>query len=54
MRKSYSIEELNLDQWVLGINVEIDVDHDVENYDQAKDDDIWADALHLSDNIDRC
>ena len=46
------VKELYLDQWILWVNVEVDVDHNVKDNHQAEDDDIWADALHFPDHVD--
>ena len=40
MRESDRVEELDLYQWVLGVNVEVDVHHDIENDDKTEYDDI--------------
>ena len=40
MREGDRVEELDLYQWVLGVNVEVDVHHDVEDYDKTEYDDI--------------
>ena len=36
MRECYRVEELNLYERVLWVNIEVDVHHDVEYDDQAK------------------
>ena len=40
VREGDRVEELDLYQWVLGVNVEVDVHHDVEDDDQTEYDDI--------------
>ena len=52
MRESDRVEELDLYQWVLGVNVEVDVHHDIENDDKTEYDDIWTDTLHFTDHED--
>ncbi len=52
MRKSDCVEELDLDEGVLRIDVEIDVHHDVKDDNQGEDDDVRANALHLTNHVD--
>lgn len=45
------VKELNLNQRVLGIYVEIDVDHHIENDDEAEDNQVRAHTLNLADDV---
>ena len=52
MRKGNRVEELDLDQWILRVNVKVNVDHDVENDDETEDDDVWADTFDFTNHED--
>ena len=52
MRECYRVEELNLYERVLWVNIEVDIHHDVEDDDQAKNNEVWPDTFHLFDDKD--
>ena len=51
MRESDSVEELDLNQWVLRIDVEVDVDHDVEDNDEGEDDNVTSNRLDFPNHV---
>ena len=52
VREGDRVEELDLYQWVLRVNVEVDVHHDVEDDDKTEYYDIWTNTLHFTDHKD--
>ena len=52
MRESNRVQELNLDQWVLGVDIEVNVDHAIEDYNEAKNHDVRPNRLDFSDDED--
>ena len=46
------VEELDLDQRIVGVQIEINVDHDVEDDNQAEDHKVRSDTLHFSNHVD--
>ena len=53
MTEGYRVEELDLNQRVLRVNIEVDVYHDVEDDNETENDKVRANALDLSNHIDR-
>ena len=52
MRERDGIEELDLNERVLWVNIEVNVDHDVENANEGEDDDVASNRLDLLYYVD--
>ena len=52
MRKSDRVQELDLDERILWVDIEVDVDHNVEDDHQGEDHNVRSDRLDFADDID--
>ena len=52
MRECNCVQELYLYQWVIRINVEVEINHDIEEHHLTKDNQVSADAFNSFYKVD--
>ena len=53
MREGDRVEELDLNEWVLRVDIEVDVDHEVEDDHEPENHKVRPNALHFANAEDR-